>query len=231
MFYPIFLDLHQRPVLIVGGGPIATGKVEGLLGAGAHVTVVAPEVSLAIAHWHAAGKLAWHAREFCEADIGDNFMVIAATADKGLNARVYRLADARQRVANAVDDLDHCNFIAPAITRAGAIQIAVSTSGKSPALAKQLRNRIESEILTAHSAALAEFLGRWRGCVKFHVPTYQLRLQFWEAVLASEIPHSLANGQLKVAQQHIWDMILSRTCRSNKSSRHIQHAREPELFS
>ena len=143
MFYPS-ISTYERNVLVVGGGPIATGKVSGLLEAGARVTVVAPEVSEAIAHWHDEHKLVWHAREFAESDIANQFIVIAATDDKALNAQVYQLANAQQRVANAVDDLDNCNFIAPAIARQGELQVAISTAGKSPALAKQIRDRIQS---------------------------------------------------------------------------------------
>ena len=191
MFYPIYLDLRHRNVLMVGGGPIATGKVSGLLEAEACVTVVAPEVSDAIVQWHSERKLIWHAREFVESDIENQFVVIAATDDKALNARVYQLANAQQRVANAVDDLDNCNFIAPAIARQGELQVAISTAGKSPALAKQLRDRIQAEILTEETSALADFLGSWRPEVKRWLPTYQRRQAFWEGVLESCVPSLL----------------------------------------
>ena len=194
MFYPIYLDLRNRSVLVVGGGPIATGKANGLLEAGAHVTVVAPEVSEVIAHRHSLGDLVWHARGFIESDIADQFIVIAATDDKALNARVYQLANAQQRVANAVDDLDNCNFIAPAIARQGDLQVAISTAGKSPALAKQIRDRIQDELLTEATAHLADFMGRWRPEVKRWVPTYQRRQAFWEGVLEGCVPSLLAQG-------------------------------------
>jgi siroheme synthase-like protein len=194
-FYPIYLDLRQRHVLIIGGGPIATGKAQGLIEAGAHVRVVAPEVSAAIRQWHAEGALIWHARMFEDADIDGQFMVIGATDDKALNARVYRLANAQQRVANAVDDLDNCNFIAPAIARRGALQVAVSTSGASPVLAKQIRDRIEHELLTEEAAELADFLGSWRPAVKEALPTYQRRQALWEGVLESCLPALLTAGE------------------------------------
>ncbi len=194
-YYPIYLDLRERHVLIVGGGPIATGKAQGLVEAGARVCVVAPEVSAAIQRWHAEGALVWHARAFVDSDIDGQFMVIGATDDKALNARVYQLANAQQRVANAVDDLDNCNFIAPAIARRGALQVAVSTSGASPALAKQIRDRIEHELLTDEAAALAEFLGSWRPAAKDALPTYQRRQALWEGVLESCLPALLATSE------------------------------------
>lgn len=200
-YYPIFLDLRERPCLVVGGGPIATGKVEGLIDAGARVTVVAPEVDVRISQWHAGGRCHWLARAFQPDDIGESFLVIAATADRALNAHIYTLADARHRLANAVDDTDHCNFIAPAIARAGAIQVAVSTSGHSPALAKQLRDEIANDVLTPERARLADFLGRWRAEVKDALPTYRQRMAFWEHVLASSLPALLDSDPPECANE------------------------------
>jgi uroporphyrin-III C-methyltransferase/precorrin-2 dehydrogenase/sirohydrochlorin ferrochelatase len=199
MFYPIYLDLRNRDCLVVGGGPIATGKVAGLLDAGACVTVVAPEASDTIARWHDEGRIAWQRRQFENEDIAPAFMVIAATDDGALNARVYQLANAQQRIANAVDDLDNCNFIAPAIARNGALQMAVSTSGASPALAKQMRDHIQRELLTDANAQLAHLLGRWRPAVKRRIATYPLRQSFWEGVLASDVPALVAQGDLRAA--------------------------------
>src|SRR5262245_51247241 len=116
-YYPIYVDVRGRECLVVGGGPIAAGKVSGLIEAGARVTVIAPEADARIAQWQAEGKCVWHTREFATDDIGTAFLVIAATDDRALNARVYRLADGQLRLANAVDDTDNCNFIAPAVAR------------------------------------------------------------------------------------------------------------------
>jgi siroheme synthase-like protein len=207
LFYPIYLDLRGRNCLVVGGGNVAVGKVRGLIEADARVTVVAPEVDPQISQWHAAGKLTWRAREFLPGDIDGQFLVIAATDDGELNASIYRLADRQLRVANAVDDLDNCNFIAPAIARAGAIQVAVSTSGKSPALAKRIRDGISREWLTPDAAALADFLGHWRPAVKDALPTYRQRKEFWEGVLASDVPQLLANDQLEEAQRAMHELI------------------------
>jgi siroheme synthase-like protein len=194
-YYPIYLDLRERDVLVVGGGPIATGKVVGLVEAGARVTVVAPEVSDAIRRRSEAGEIRWHARQFDDADIAGMFIVIGATDDKALNAHVYQLASEQQKVANAVDDLDNCNFIAPAIARRGELQVAISTGGASPALAKQIRDRIEQDLLTEEAAALADFLRSWRPAVKDGLPTYQRRQAYWEGVLESCVPELLRDGE------------------------------------
>lgn len=210
MYYPIFLDLRGRTCLVVGGGFIATGKVCGLLDAGARVTVIAPEVSPKVLQWHTAGRLVWHTREFVVEDLDDQFMVIAATDNKALNAFVYQLANRQQRVANAVDDLDNCNFIAPAIAHSGAVQVAVSTAGKSPALAKQIRDQIQHDLLKPEIAELADFLGQWRPEVKRQLPTYQHRQSFWESVLESAVPGLLADGQ-RVAAENVMRELLQVT--------------------
>ncbi len=194
-FLPIYLDLRQRSVLVVGGGRIATGKVRELLSAEARVTVIAPDASADIQHAHANGALVWHKRDFVDGDIGEHFMVISATDHKALNAHVYQLANARQRIANAVDDLENCNFIAPAVARRGPLQVAVSTSGTSPALAKQLRDHIQHVLLTEDAARLAEFLGAWRPAVKSVIPTYARRQAFWEGLLESCAPELISTGQ------------------------------------
>ena len=195
MFYPIYLDLHGRPCLVVGGGPIATGKVRGLVEAGALVTVVAPAVSADVVAWHDSRELVWHQREFVAEDLDGQFLVYAATDDRDVNARIYRLADQANHVANAVDDLDHCNFIAPAVARQGVVQVAISTAGSSPALAKQIRDHVQHEVLTPEVATLAEYLGNWRPEVKRHIDTYQRRQDLWEGVLEGCIPGLLASGQ------------------------------------
>ena len=195
MFYPIYLDLTGRSCLVVGGGPIATGKVRGLVEAGALVTVVAPDVSQDIVAWHETRHVVWHARTFDPVDLDGQFLVYAATDDKDVNARIYRLADQANRVANAVDDLDHCNFIAPAVARQGVVQVAISTAGTSPALAKQIRDRVQHEVLTPETATLADYLGSWRPEVKRHIDTYARRQTLWEGVLEGCVPALLEAGQ------------------------------------
>lgn len=194
-FYPVFLDLRDRPCLVVGGGPIATGKVRGLVDAGARVTVVAPDAGDEVRDWHRAEAIVWHQRDFTPHDLDDQFLVYAATDDRELNGRIYDLANETPQVANAVDDLDHCNFIAPAVARQGIVQVAVSTAGSSPALAKQIRDRVQHEVLSPDTAVLADFLGRWRPEVKRHIDTYERRQALWEGVLEGCVPALVVSQQ------------------------------------
>ena len=200
-FYPVYLDLRDRPCLVVGGGLIAESKARGFLEAGARVTVVAPEANPQIGAWAAAGRLSWMRRAFQDEDVRGAFLVVAATDDRHLNAAIYRRADGAGCVANAVDDLDHCNFIAAAVARAGAVQVAVSTAGQSPALAKRLRDQIARDVLTPPVAALSAFLGAWRPRVKQALEGYERRQRFWEGVLEGCIPGLVAECHLAQAER------------------------------
>src|SRR6266481_3824588 len=125
--FPAFLKLTNRRVLVVGGGTIAAQKIPGLLEAGAQVHVVSPK---------RAPQLT---------DLEGAFLVIAATSLRDLNAQVYREADRRDILCNAVDDIDHCHFYYGSIVQRGDLQIAISTNGKSPALAQRLRKELEDQ--------------------------------------------------------------------------------------
>ncbi|OLC89074.1 MAG: precorrin-2 dehydrogenase, partial [Gemmatimonadetes bacterium 13_1_40CM_3_66_12] len=141
-FYPAFLDLRGRRAVVVGGGAVAEQKVTGLLDAGARVTVVGPIVSPLLAKLAIAGSITLAPRPYRPGDLAGAFLAIAATDDRAVNRAVWAEAEARGVLLNAVDDPPHCSFIAPAIHRAGDVAIAVSTAGKSPALAVRLRERI-----------------------------------------------------------------------------------------
>ncbi len=229
MFYPIYLDLHGRPCLVVGGGPIATGKVRGLVEAGALVTVVAPAVSDDVVAWSESRVLVWHERTFETDDLDGQFLVYAATDDREVNARIYRLADQANRVANAVDDLDHCNFIAPAVARQGVVQVAISTAGTSPALAKQIRDRVQHEVLTPETAVLADYLGSWRPEVKQRIDTYARRQTLWEGVLEGCVPALLVAGQQARADEVMREYLRRAAAPHDPHARCVVHDERPDV--
>ena len=142
---PIFVKLRDRLVLVVGGGPIAEGKMEALFAAGARVCVVAPEVTPVIAQWITHRRVEWKAKPFAAADLDGAYLVIAATSAPGVNEAVFRAADARGILCNAVDDIEHCHFYYGSVVQRGDLQIAISTNGKSPALAQRLRLQLEKQ--------------------------------------------------------------------------------------
>jgi len=158
---PIFVKLRDRLVVVVGGGAIAQGKIEGLLAADARVRVVAPQVTPAIAQWLAQGKVEWQAKTFAPADLEGAFLVIAATSAPGINEAVFSEADVRGILCNAVDDIEHCHFYYGSVVQRGDLQIAVSTNGKSPALAQRLRLLLEKQFGPEYELWL-EWLGAAR---------------------------------------------------------------------
>ena len=141
--FPMFVKLSGRKCLVVGGGPIAEGKVGSLLASGATVVVVAPEVTERIARWDRERRLVWHAHRFRPSDLEGVFLVIAATGEDAVNEQVFREAEAGGVLCNAVDEPERCHFYYPAIVRRGPLQIAISTGGLSPALASRLRGELE----------------------------------------------------------------------------------------
>lgn len=158
---PIFVKLRDRLVLVVGGGTIAEGKIEGLFAAEARVRVVAPQVTPAITQWIAQEKIEWHAKAFAPTDLEGAYLVIAATSAPGVNEAVFAEADARGILCNAVDDIEHCHFYYGSVVQRGDLQIAISTNGKSPALAQRLRLRLEKEFGPEYELWL-EWLGAAR---------------------------------------------------------------------
>jgi len=141
----MFLKLKSRPCLVVGAGRIAESKIPGLLDAGAEVRVVAPEANEAVTEWARAGKISWDARRFDPADLDGVVLVIAATSTADVNETVFREAHRCNVLCNAVDDPENCDFYYPAVVRRGALQIAISTGGRSPALAQRLRQELEEQ--------------------------------------------------------------------------------------
>jgi precorrin-2 dehydrogenase / sirohydrochlorin ferrochelatase len=143
--FPMFLKLTGRTCLVVGAGSVGTPKIEGLLAAGADVTVVAPHATEAVQAWADAGRFLWQARSFEPSDLDGVFLVVVATPSREVNDFVFKQAQHRGALANVVDDPPRCDFYYPAVVRRGALQIAVSTDGKSPALAQRLRKQFEHE--------------------------------------------------------------------------------------
>ncbi|HEX4981657.1 MAG TPA: bifunctional precorrin-2 dehydrogenase/sirohydrochlorin ferrochelatase [Ilumatobacteraceae bacterium] len=160
--YPVVLDLHGVPVLVVGAGPVAARKIAGLVAAGADVRVVAPEID---ARLDRDGIADVRERVYEPSDLDGVRLVVTATGVEAVDAAVA--ADARSAGiwVNAADQPADCDFILPAIARQGPVSVAVSTDGKSPALAAHLRDRIAS-LLTPALATLADDLAAERSAIR-----------------------------------------------------------------
>ncbi|MFC1823898.1 bifunctional precorrin-2 dehydrogenase/sirohydrochlorin ferrochelatase [Thermodesulfobacteriota bacterium] len=144
-YYPVFLDLRGRKVLVVGGGEVAQRKVDTLLQFGAEVYIVSRELSSRLSDYEKTDRVKVLGPEFHEDHLEGSFLVIAATDDPDLNHLIGEKAKEQGLLINAVDQPVDCNFIVPSILSRGDLLIAVSTSGKSPALAKKIRKKLEKD--------------------------------------------------------------------------------------
>jgi siroheme synthase-like protein len=163
--FPIFVKLEGRLTVVVGGGNIAEAKIPGVLAAGARIRLIAPSITAQIAEWVRFGKIDWLPKRFEAADLNGAFLVIAATSAPGVNEAVFREAEARGVLCNAVDDIEHCHFYYGAVVQRGDLQIAISTNGRSPALAQRLRRELEAEFGPEYEAWL-QWLGAAREALR-----------------------------------------------------------------
>jgi uroporphyrin-III C-methyltransferase/precorrin-2 dehydrogenase/sirohydrochlorin ferrochelatase len=193
-FLPVFLKIKGRPCLVVGGGKVAVRKVGLLRRAGAEITVVAPVFCDELLALREAGDITFHHREFSDADVSNFVLVIAATDDRDVNRLVYDLATERNIPVNVVDNPDQSTFIVPSIVDRSPVQVAVSTGGSSPVLARLLRARLESFIPSAYGH-LAALVDEYRHKVKARFANPGQRRYFWEAVLQGRVAELLFAGR------------------------------------
>jgi siroheme synthase-like protein len=207
-FYIACIKLSGRKCVVVGGGPVGLEKVEGLLRSDADVTLIAPEAVDELRELASEASIKWEQRTYAGTDdLEGAFIAVAATDDTDLNIRVFNDAEARAMLVNVVDVPPLCNFILPAIWRAGPLAIAISTAGASPALAKRMRAEIADAFGPAY-ARLAEILNDYRGWAKATLPTYQDRKVFFESIVnGSPDPVELLRAG---DEQAVHDLIASR---------------------
>ena len=160
-YYPAYLDVQKRRCLVVGGGPVGTRKVKMLLKCGALVTVISPDVSEQLQNLAKSGDITLLVRSYRSEDLAGMFLVIGATDDENLNLKISEDANRLNLLCNIADRPQDCNFILPSIVSRGDLTISISTSGKSPALAKKLRKSLEYQFGEEY-AVLLQLMGAIR---------------------------------------------------------------------
>ena len=160
-YYPLFLDIRDRACLVVGGGKVGARKAKGLLAAGARVIVVSPEMDAAIEALLPDERLTLKRRAYLPSDMAGAFLVIGATDHAELNRRIKKDAQAAKALCNVADQPQLCDFILPAVVNQGDLSLAITTAGKSPALAKRLRRQLQAQFGPEY-AALTALLGAIR---------------------------------------------------------------------
>ena len=144
-YYPVYLNIRNQNCLVVGAGAVGTRKVQTLLDCGAAVTVISPDISKPIAEMAEQNRIVLRQRPYRSSDLEGIFLVIGAADSRELNRTIHDDARNLGKLCNIADQPERCNFILPSVIERGDLIIAVSTSGKSPALAKKLRKQLEAQ--------------------------------------------------------------------------------------
>src|SRR5256885_15967967 len=205
-FYPVFLDLRGRRAVVIGGGAVAERRVRGMMAAGATVPLVSPESTPALTDLARRGATEIRRRPYRPGDLAGAWLAIAATDDRSVNEAVWAEAERVGVPLNAVDDLEHCSFIAPAIHREGDITVAVSTGGKSPALAVRLRQRI-ARLVGRVEARLCALLGELRPELAARVPDVRARTALWYEIVDSDVIEFVRRGGVEGARRGIEELL------------------------
>ena len=199
-YYPVFLDLQGKPVVVIGGGRIARQKMENLLKAGANVTVVSPELNPEMAALQSEGRFRYIEREYETGDIDGYAIVFVATDDGAINAVVTREGRAKRIWVNAVDDPPNCDFIMPGIAQRGDLTVAVSTSGRSPAMARKMREELE-EFLTEDWVEMLELAAEVRA--ELRERGQAPHPDIWNAALDDDLRGLLREGYRNEAKKRL----------------------------
>ena len=199
-YYPVFLDIAGKPVVVMGGGNIAHQKVVGLLKAGAEVTVISPELNPEMAALSAEGRFRHIVRDYEPGDIEGYVLAFVATDDRSVNATVAAEGKERRVWVNAVDDPPYCDFIMPGIAQQGDLIVAISTSGRSPAMARKMREELE-EFLTQDYALMLDLAAEVRA--ELREKDVLVDAEIWNKALDGGLKQLLAGGKRAEARERL----------------------------
>ncbi len=198
-YFPAFLNLRERPCLIVGGGDIALRKARLMASAGAHLTIVAPDIKPAMTRFAEQHTVALVKRAFRPSDIVGHWLVVSASGNPQVEQAVFQHASDAGVFCNGVDDIDHCSYITPAIVDRGAVVVAISSSGAAPVLARRIREQVEA-LLPAGLSKLATLASHWRDRVRRRYDDLLSRRRFWEAVFDGPAASEAIDGNIAGAE-------------------------------
>ena len=205
-YYPVYLQLRDQPCVVIGGGKIAEGKVDGLLAGDAQVKLISPELTPHLQQLVTENKIEYIAREYQPGDLTGAFMVICATDKAEINRQVWEEGSANRQLVNVVDDTPRCNFIAPSILRKGDLTIAISTAGHAPVVAVRLKERLDREIGPEYERFL-KLAAQLRGPIAKHIPDFETRKAVWYELIDSGILDVLARDDTPAAIEMISQVV------------------------
>ena len=205
--YPInLIGLETRRCVVVGGGAVAARKLAGLMAAGACVTAISPELSSEVEALATDGQITVVRRAYEPGDLAGAFLVIAATDDPQTNAAVWQEAVQRGCLVNSVDDVAHCNFILPAVVRRGEVNVSISTGGASPALARRLREQLES-LVGPEYGNLAGLLAELRPALMLQFPPGEARQTAAQRLLDSDLLEVIRRDGIEAARRRARELL------------------------
>ncbi|MBU8898593.1 bifunctional precorrin-2 dehydrogenase/sirohydrochlorin ferrochelatase [Corallococcus sp. M34] len=208
MDYPVCLRLEDRPVLVVGGGPIAEGRVLALLDAGARVRLVSPEATIVLRQLAKAERLEWVRRRWIPGDTRGYALVLTAVDDPRVSQAVAYEARALGIWLNTADEPAACDFTLPSVGRRGAITVAVSSTGQSPALAAALRRELMTQVTDHHVR-----ITRLSGWLRRRLPRGLTRQRLLKLLVDGDIGALLAQGQRRAAWARVREELNDREAR------------------
>lgn len=203
-YYPIFLEMTERPCLVVGGGPVAERKVQALLHVGARVRVVSLTLTERLGAWEREGRIDHVARRYHPGDLAGYQLAFVATENGEVNAAVAREGRERGVWVNAADDPAHCDFILPALLRRGELLVAVATGGSSPALSRAVREDLEA-YLTEDYTALSELTAEVRSELRAHARSPDG--EQWRRALDADLRRLIAEGKRAEAKARLLEKL------------------------
>ena len=205
-YYPVYLNIENERCCVIGGGEVAERKVKSLLQKGARVIVISPDLTDGLSSLVAGQKITYIKDSFQEKYLKEARLVIGATDDSKVNTEVYHAAHKKNILVNIVDSHEFCDFIVPSVVERGDLMIAISTSGKSPALAKKIRKEMEER----YGKEYAEFLsimGKVREKLLLTVKDQKKRERIFDNLVNSDIVDLLKKGKKDKVDERLNELL------------------------
>jgi siroheme synthase-like protein len=200
-YFPISVDMKDRRCLVIGAGRVGERKIAGLLEGGASVTVISPDVTETIARWSKNKSIDFLARRYEPGDLSGYELVFTATSNAAVNAEVFAEGRRLRILVNSADDPAHCDFILPSVLRRGELTVAISTGGASPALARTIREELETH-LSPEYEQLVKLAAEAR--VEAHRRSISIPFQSWRRALSGDVRQYLMHGEVGRARTHLF---------------------------
>jgi precorrin-2 dehydrogenase len=205
-FYPVFVQLEGKKVVVVGGGNVAYRKVLALLECGASIHLAGRELTTELKQMVEKEEIHFLGQEFKDEYLNHAFMIIAATDDKDLNHRISTCAREKGVLVNAVDQPPDCDFIVPSILKRGDLQIAISTSGKSPALARRIRKSLEAQFGEEYETFLA-MMGRLRKEILSMGLTQKENSRIFQKIVDSDLLENFSDSSTRRMDEYLKNIL------------------------